>query len=88
GDLLELVMAQPRLYGVADPAVAERLFELLQDLSCCDREGRFRTEILEQVDRMREAVNTGTYASADLQRLLALAHALDGEPPQAGPRAH
>ena len=26
GDLLELVMAQPRLYGMADPAVAERLF--------------------------------------------------------------
>ncbi|WP_226761434.1 DUF2254 domain-containing protein [Arthrobacter sp. SO3] len=73
GDLLELVMAQPRLYGIADPAVAERLLELLQELSWCDSEGRYRAEILEQVARMREALNTGTYAPADRQRLLALA---------------
>ena len=85
GDLLELVMAQPRLYGIADPAVAERLFELLQDLSWCDSDGRFRREILDQVDRMREAVNAGTYPSADRQRLLALAQGLDGQPPQTGP---
>ncbi|WP_346926871.1 DUF2254 domain-containing protein [uncultured Arthrobacter sp.] len=73
GDLLELVMAQPRLYGIADPAVAERLLELLQELSWCDSHGRYRAEILEQVARMRFAMDTASYAPADRQRLLRLA---------------
>jgi hypothetical protein len=78
-------MAQPRLYGKADPAVAERLLELLQDLSWCDSDGRYRKEILDQVNRMREAVSAGTYPPADRQRLLALARRLDGKPQEAGP---
>lgn len=73
GDLLELVMAQPRLYGIADPAVAERLLDLLQELSWSDSHGRYRAEILEQVARMRYAMNTAAYAPADRQRLLRLA---------------
>jgi uncharacterized membrane protein len=73
GDLLELVMAQPRLYGIADPAVAERLLELLQELSWCDSHGRYRAEILEQVARMRYAMDAETYAPADRHRLLLLA---------------
>ena len=73
GDLLELAMAQPRLYGISDPAVAERLLGLLQELSWCDSHERYREEILKQVDRMRDAVNTGTYTPADRQRLLGLA---------------
>ena len=75
-DLLDMAMNQPRLYGAADPDVAGRLLALLQELSWCDRNGRYRTEILEHRGRMRAAVGAGKYSPAERQHLLDLADAV------------
>lgn len=69
-DLLELAASQPRLYGVKDPAVAQRILELLGEVSCCDREGRYRPAIHEQLVRMREAIEASTYIRAERRHLL------------------
>ena len=47
-DLLDMAMNQPRQYGAADAAVADRLLGLLHELAWCDRKGRYRTEILDR----------------------------------------
>lgn len=75
-DLLDMAMNQPRLYGAADPDVAGRLLALLQDLSWCDRNGQYRTEILEHRERMRTAIVAGTYSPAERRHLLDLADAV------------
>jgi len=69
-DLLELAASQPRLYGIKDPAVAKRILELLREVSCCDREGRYRPAIHEQLARMREAIEASSYIQAERQHLL------------------
>lgn len=72
GDLLDLALAQPRLYGATDPAVIERLLLLLQELAWCDRQRNYRTEIEEQLGRMREAIEASNYPAAERRRLLDL----------------
>ncbi|MET3950429.1 DUF2254 domain-containing protein [Arthrobacter sp. UYEF36] len=75
-DLLDLAMNQPRLYGAADPDVAARLLGLLQELSWCDRNGRYRMEILDHRGRMLAAIGAGKYSPAERQHLLDLAAAV------------
>jgi len=72
-DFLDMAMNQPRLYGAADPDVAARLLELLQELSWCDRNGQYRREILEHRGRMRADISAGKYSPAERQHLLDLA---------------
>ncbi len=72
-DLLELAMNQPRQYGTADPLVAERLLELLQELTWCDLNGRYRTQILDHVGRMRAAISAEDHPPEIRQRLMDLA---------------
>lgn len=74
--LLDLAIAQPRLYGVKDPAVAGRILELLREVAWCDPEGRHRTAIHEQLSRMREVIEAGTYTQAERRHLLQAANDL------------
>lgn len=77
-DLLDMAMNQPRQYGAADPAVAGRLIGLLQELTWCDREGHYRTEILDHLGRMRAAVSAAAnYSLAERRSLLEQADAAD-----------
>lgn len=54
-----MAMNQPRQYGAADSAVAERLIGLIQELTWCDREGHYWTEITDHLGRMRNALGAG-----------------------------
>lgn len=80
GDLLDLALAQPRLYGATDPAVIERLLLLLQELTWCDRQRTYRTEIEEQLSPMREAIEASSYPAAERRRLLELVQAIKTMP--------
>ena len=76
GDLLDLAMNQPRHYGATDPAVAARLLALLQELASCDREGRYRTEILDHLGRMRNAIGAADYSVPERTMLLETADSI------------
>lgn len=78
--LLHLAMGQPRMYGASDPVVAERLLTLLQEVSWCDRQDRYRPHILEELARMREAIRSGAYLQAERQRLLDIAQKVESGP--------
>lgn len=69
-ELLDLVVAQPRLYGFSDPAVAERVLRLLQEVAWCARDVEARAAVMDQLERSDAAVAAGSYADADRQRLL------------------
>ena len=69
-DLLDMAMNQPRQYGAADAAVADRLLGLLHELAWCDRKGRYRTEILDHLGRMRNAIGAGDYSGPERKSLL------------------
>lgn len=71
-DLLDIAMTQPRLYGAGDPAVAERLLHLLEELAWCDPDRRYFSAIQEQRGRMREAITAGSYTPAERRHLLDL----------------
>lgn len=72
-----MAMNQPRQYGAADPAVAGRLIGLLQELTWCDRAGHYRTEILDHLGRMRDAVGAANYSLAERRSLLEQADATE-----------
>jgi uncharacterized membrane protein len=69
-DLLEMAMDQPRTYGAADPAVADRLLGLLHELAWCDRKGQYREEVLDHLDQMRIAILAADYSDPQLRSLL------------------
>lgn len=79
-DLLDLAMNQPRLYGAADPDVAMRLLGLLQELTWCDRNGRYRAEILDHRERIRAAISAGDYSADERRLLLDVADAVGSTP--------
>jgi uncharacterized membrane protein len=76
GDFLDLALAQSRHYGAGDPAVAERLLVLLQEISWRDEREKYRSEVLVQLARIREAIAASAYTSAERQRLLDLTEVL------------
>ncbi|MBE4720319.1 DUF2254 domain-containing protein [Pseudarthrobacter sp. AB1] len=80
GDLLELAVGQVRLYGIRDPAVVGRLLFLLQEVSWCDKNGLYRHQIREQLERLRGAIDAGTYLPAERSRLTDLADAVENSP--------
>ena len=69
-DLLDMAMDQPRKYGAADPAVADRLLGLLHELTWCDPKGQYREEILEHLEQMRIAILAAGYSGPQLRSLL------------------
>ena len=82
--LLDISLTQPTHYGVADPMVAKRLLQLLQELSWCDKEGRYGMEIAAHLSRLREAINTGSLPEHERSKLLVFANTLASpSPPEA-----
>ena len=80
GDLLDLALAHPRLYGATDPAVIERLLLLLQELIWCDRQRTYRTETEGQLGRIRECIEAGSYPAAERRRLMELVQTIKTMP--------
>lgn len=69
-DLLEMGMNQTRQYGAADSAVTGRLLQLLQELSWCNRKGRYRAEILDHLGRLRSSIAAAGFTSAERSSLI------------------
>ncbi|WP_427136391.1 DUF2254 domain-containing protein [Pseudarthrobacter sp. S9] len=69
-DLLDMAMNQPRQYGAGDAAVADRLLGLLHELAWCDPKGQYRTEILDHLGRMRNAIGAADYSAPERKSLL------------------
>lgn len=59
--LLELALAQPRLYGVKDPAVAARILSLLQEVAWADRSGSQQQALTAHLDIMRTSIDKEDY---------------------------
>jgi uncharacterized membrane protein len=78
-EFLSLAMDQPRHYGAADPAVAARLLQLLQELAWCDRKGRCRAEIADHLGRMRNAIGSARYSTPERKTLMDLADSIRAE---------
>lgn len=76
-DFLELGMNQIRQYGAADSVVAGRLLDLLQELTRCDRKGRYRTEIADHLVRVRNAIGAANFSSVERGSLLDQADAIE-----------
>lgn len=76
-DLLDLAVNQPRLYGARDPAVAERILELLKEVTWSDTTGRYRPAIREHLARIRETIETAAYTPGERRRLLHIVRAME-----------
>ncbi len=74
-DLLEVALAQPRHYGAADPAVAERLLVLLREVGWCAREPAQREAVAAQLARVRRSLEAQDFDETERTRLAALAEA-------------
>ncbi len=74
---LDLVIAQPRLYGIADPAVTARLLRLLQEVAWNGKPPAVRAAVRDQLARMRESMARQEWIEADRSRLNALAAEVD-----------
>jgi len=74
---LDLVIAQPRLYGIADPAVTARLLRLLQEVAWNGEPPAVRAAVRDQLARMRESMVRQEWIEADRASLNALAAEVD-----------
>ncbi|MET3767772.1 putative membrane protein [Marisediminicola sp. UYEF4] len=74
---LDLVVAQPRLYGIADPAVTGRLLRLLQEVAWNGDHPAVLAAVRDQLARMRESMARQEWIAADRTRLNALAAEVD-----------
>jgi uncharacterized membrane protein len=72
GELLDLAVSQPRLYGAQDPAVATRILELLQELTWCDTRHKYRSQIAGQLEQMKTTIDAGSYTPAEYSALTRL----------------
>ena len=82
---LDLVVAQPRLYGIADPAVTGRLLRLLHEAAWNGEHPAVLAAVRHPLARMRESMARQEWIAANRSRLNALAaevdDALDGRWP-------
>jgi len=74
---LDLVVAQPRLYGIADPAVTGRLLRLLQEVAWNGEHPAVLAAVRDQLGRMRESMAGQDWIAADRSRMNALAGEVD-----------
>ena len=77
GHFLDLVVAQPRLYGIADPAVTGRLLRLLQEVAWNGQHPAVLAAVRDQLARMRESMARQEWIAADRARLNVLAAEVD-----------
>lgn len=64
-ELLDLAMAQPRRYGAGDPAVLDRLFQLLREVAWLATDPEQQRSIAEQLARLRATVETQSFDAAE-----------------------
>lgn len=68
GDFIELAVAQPRIYGKADPFVLARIASLLHELSWCARPEQ-RPDIASQLERLRTTARAQDFDELEQERL-------------------
>ena len=71
--LMEAAVEQPRRYGVSDPDVAARLFQLIRELAYRTTEPDRRAIIRDQFERLLDSVASATYDDVERDRFTALA---------------
>lgn len=71
GDFIELAVAQPRIYGKADPFVLARIASLLHELSWCVRPEQ-RPDIASQLQRLRATARAQDFDDLERERLAEL----------------
>ena len=72
-ELLELVVAQPRRYGAADPSVLARLLRLLRELAWCARDPEQHQAVAGQLARVRATAAAQDFDHVESERLAQLA---------------
>lgn len=76
--LLDIAIAQPRLYGAEDPLVLERLFTLLRDLAWRADRPEHQEAIRDQLELLRRAVTEQNFEPAKRERLAKAGLAVEG----------
>ena len=66
--LLDIALTQPRRYGAGDPGVAERLFQLLQEVGYRAQRSEQSEAVLQQIDRLEASVAAETYDAVERGR--------------------
>lgn len=64
-ELLDLAVAQPRRYGAADPAVLDRLLQLLREVAWLATEPEQQRSVAEQLARLRATIETQSFDAAE-----------------------
>ncbi|MBG0738107.1 DUF2254 domain-containing protein [Paeniglutamicibacter antarcticus] len=70
--LLDLAIGQPRRYGIADPVVASRIFDLLKEVAWCSSTPSLRADLADQLTRVEQQMQEQTYVPADRDHLQSL----------------
>ncbi len=73
GTLMETALEQPRRYGVSDPDVAARLFQLIREVAYRTTQPDRRNDVREQFERLKTSVDAVAYDSVERERFAALA---------------
>ena len=68
GSLLEVAVQQVRRYGVGDPGVTERLYNLLQEVAFVSDTSEHRALLAEQLTRLDESVAAESYDDVERRR--------------------
>lgn len=76
-DLLDLAVAQPRVYGIEDPFVARALLELLQAVAWGSVHREESSAVEAELERVRQAVDRSGLDDAHRHELSSLARAVD-----------
>ncbi|ULE32003.1 DUF2254 domain-containing protein [Mycobacterium sp. IDR2000157661] len=76
--LLDVAIAQPRLYGAEDPLVLERLFAVLRDLAWRADRPEHQEAIRDQLERLRRTVTEQNFEPAKRERLANAGLAVEG----------
>ena len=64
-ELLDLAVAQPRRYGAGDPAVLDRLLQLLREVAWLATDPDQQRGIAEQLARLRATIETQSFDAAE-----------------------
>lgn len=68
-EFLDLAIAQPRLYGMSDPTVMERILRLLQEVGWCATQASQRSALQDQLRSTVQAMDSQEYAPGTREQL-------------------